>query len=445
MNLEELQELIKTKEGQKLEFKEKPSKNLANEMVAFANADGGRILIGVSDSGEIKGLEKINEKDSQVYDFAHNCDPTVTIQTETIGKALVVEVEEGSELHKAPDGFYLRQGTNSQKLSKQEIIALMHERGEIVFDEKICREFNYPEDFDKDAFNEFLEKADITDNLNPKKLLINLGVAKEKEKEIQFTNAGVLMFAKNPKQFFIQAEIICGAYKSEKKVDLQDREVIEKPIILSIPKAEQFIFRNIKKKIAIEGLSRKEIPEVPEETIREAIVNALMHTDYRGVTESIHINIFPGRIEIQNPGGLVEGMRQEDLGEKSRRRNPNIANILDKTAYAERMGTGVNRMKKAMKEANLPEPEFDTNTHFKITLQREKEKEVVKLTEAELNKRQKKALKTAYEEEKITNSRYREVTGASKSTALRDLKNMVSKNLLEKKGKGKATYYVPKD
>lgn len=182
MDLEELRELIKTKEGHKLEFKEKPSKNLTKEMVAFANADGGRILIGVSDSGEIKELEKINEIDSQIYDFAHNCDPAVTIKTEIVGEVLVVEVKEGSELHKAPDGFYLRQGTNSQKLSKQEIIALMHERGEIVFDEMICKGFNYPEDFDEDSFNEFLEKADITDNLDPEKFLKNLGVAKGEKK-----------------------------------------------------------------------------------------------------------------------------------------------------------------------------------------------------------------------------------------------------------------------
>lgn len=443
MDLEELQELIKTKEGHKLEFKEKPSKNLANEMVAFANADGGRILIGVSDTGEIKGLEKINKKDSQVYDFAYNCEPPVTIKTETVGKVLVVEVKEGNEIHKAPNGFYLRQGPNSQKLSRQEIINLMHERGEIVFDEIICKEFNYPEDFDEDAFNKFLEKADITDNLDIEKFLKNLGVAKEEK--LRFTNAGVLMFAKNPKQFFIQAEIICGVYESENRADLRDRKVIEKPIILSIPEAEQFTLNNTEKKIVIEELTRKRVPEIPKEVLREAIVNAVMHTDYHGAAESIQIDIFPEKIEIRNPGGLIEGMRKEDLGEKSRRRNPNIANILDKTGYAERMGTGVNRMKKAMKESNLPEPKFDTNSHFQVTLQRERRIGPIELSEAGINDRQKKALRVTYKEGRITNSRYREITDASRATAKKDLKDMVSKDLLEMKGEKKGAYYIPKE
>lgn len=253
------------------------------------------------------------------------------------------------------------------------------------------------------------------------------------------------MFAKNPKQFFVQAEIICGAYESEERVDLRDRKVIEKPIIFSIPEAEQFTLNNIGKRIVIEELTRKKVPEVPKEALREAIVNAVMHTDYHGVTESIQIDIFPEKIEIKNPGGLVEGMRQEDLGEKSRRRNPNIANILDKTGYAERMGTGVNRMKRAMKESNLPEPKFDTNSHFQVTLQRKKKEKSIELSEADLNDRQKKALKITYEEGKITNSRYREATGASRYTVVKDLKDMISKDLLEMKGKGKGTYYIPKD
>jgi len=320
--------------------------------------------------------------------------------------------------------------------------ACLEKGGEVIFDEIICNDFNYPGDFDEQSFEKFLEKADITNNLDTEKLLLNLEVAKKKGRETQFTNAGVLMFAKNPKQFFIQAEIICGVYESKERADLRDRKVIEKPIISAIPEAEQFILNNINKKIIIEELTRKRVPEIPIEALREAIVNAVMHTDYHKVTESIQIDIFPEKIEIRNPGGLVKGMRKEDLGKKSKRRNPNIANILDKTAYAERMGTGINKMKKAMKKADLPEPEFDTNSHFQITLQRKKQKKSIELPETELNKRQEKALEYLEEHGKITNREYREINDVPRQTAKRDLSDLVKKEILKQKGKGKGTYYT---
>lgn len=443
MDLEELEALIGTKEGQKLEFKKQPS-GLAKEMVAFANTNDGKILIGVDDDGNIVGLEDINSKKSEVQDFARNCEPPVQIDMETVNDVLIVEVEKSQTIHRAPDGFYSRQGPNSQKLSKEEIIAIMQERGEVTFEKMICNEFTYPDDFDKDAFEKFLERADITDNLDEEQLLVNLGVAKEQD-GYRFTNAGVLMFSENPKRFFIQAEIVCGAYESEEKANLRDREVIEEPMIKSIQRAEQFILGNIGKSISIEGLERKEIPEIPREALREAIVNAVMHRNYHETEESIQIDIFPNRIEVRNPGGLVEGMRAEDLGKKSMRRNPNIANLLDKVGFAERMGTGINRIKKAMDEADLPEPDFETNSHFQVNLQRREEKKLIDLSKAKLNERQKKALEVAFEKGTIDNSKYRKIADVHRQTAKRDLKDMVSKGILEKKGKTRGTHYIPKN
>jgi len=441
MDLKELKTLIDTKEGQKLEFKKQPS-NLAKEMVAFSNSSGGKILVGVDDSGDITGLNNINEKKSKIQDFARNCDPSVQIDMETIDDVIVVKVKENNRAHKAPDGFYLRQGPNSQKLDQKEIAEVMHEKGEIVFDEMICNDFTYPQDFDKKVFEEFLEMADITKNLDDEQLLLNLGVAKKSD-ELEFTNAGVLMFAKNPKKFYIQAEVICGAYESDEKTEINDREVIEAPLLSSIRKAEQFVLENTEKNIVIDGLERKKFPEIPREALREAIVNAAMHRDYHGRKESVQIDVFPKRVVVRNPGGLMKGMRKKDLGTKSMRRNPNLANLLDKVGFAERMGTGINRMEKAMREADLANPTFETNSHFQVSLQRKTQKEVVKFSGANLNGRQKEALKVAYREGSINNSRYREINKVHRQTAKRELRDMVSKGILEKRGKTRGTFYTP--
>lgn len=228
-------------------------------------------------------------------------------------------------------------------------------------------------------------------------------------------------------------------------IKLSDREVIEAPVLPSIHESEKFVLRNIRKSILIEELERKEIPEIPREALREAIVNAVIHRDYHGGEESVQIDVFPDRVVVRNPGGLMKGMRKEDLGKKSMRRNPNLADLLDKVGFAERMGTGINRMKKAMKGADLSEPVFETNSHFQVSLRRKVgEGKYVRFSSSQLNENQKEALVVAYEDGSITNAVYRDITGAKRQTAKMELKDMVSKGFLEMKGKGRGIYYIPK-
>ena len=110
------------------------------------------------------------------------------------------------------------------------------------------------------------------------------------------------------------------------------------------------------------------IPQYPEEAIRESIVNAIMHRDYFEKSGDVLVEIFRTRINVSNPGGLVSWMKQEDFGVTSRPRNILIANLLAKTIYVEKLGTGINRIRKAMSGAKLPKPEFRFNSSFFITL-----------------------------------------------------------------------------
>lgn len=123
--------ILESGEDHKTEFKESISSGLDKEMVAFANSEGGKIYIGITDKGKIKGVEITNRLKSQIYDMARNCDKSsVSIEEMKKEKVLVVTVKEGSKKpYSCSSGYYIRSGSNSQKLSTEELRDFMREEG----------------------------------------------------------------------------------------------------------------------------------------------------------------------------------------------------------------------------------------------------------------------------------------------------------------------------
>src|SRR3989338_1536260 len=149
MNKKQFEFLLSRGEGLKSEFKESfDSKNLAKEIVAFANGDGGRIFIGVDDKCEVKGIQITNRLKSEIQDIARNCDPVININIEAFENILIVNVPEGlNKPYRCSLGFYLRQGSNSQKLLTDEIRAFFTKEGKILFDEIINNDFSFKNGF----------------------------------------------------------------------------------------------------------------------------------------------------------------------------------------------------------------------------------------------------------------------------------------------------------
>ena len=161
MDEEELNFIIKQGEGFKTEFKES-LKNIDKELVAFANAEGGKIFLGVSDSGDIKGLSINNRLKSQIQNMARNCDPQVKIYVEKFENLIIITVEEGEDKpYKCSSGFYLRQGANTQKLSRDEIFQFATKVSKLFFDELPCEVFNFDKDFDNHKFESFLKMVSV--------------------------------------------------------------------------------------------------------------------------------------------------------------------------------------------------------------------------------------------------------------------------------------------
>ena len=129
--------ILKSGEGFKVEFKESPN-HIDRAMAAFANAEGGKIYLGLNDRKEVVGLNITNALRSQIQDIARNCDPPVNISLEAFEEILVVEIKEGTNKpYKCKDGFFMRIGPNSQKMSRNEIIDLIVKEGRVFFDDRL--------------------------------------------------------------------------------------------------------------------------------------------------------------------------------------------------------------------------------------------------------------------------------------------------------------------
>jgi len=365
MNKKDFELILKTGESFFVEFKEGVDKSLAKEIVAFSNSQGGKIFIGITDNRKIKGIKITNKLKSQIFDVARNCEPPIKIKLSLYKNIiLTVEVPEGNKKpYLCSQGFFVRNGPNSQKLSRDEILSFAYTEGRLTFDEQIKKDFIYPDDFDKQKFNDYLKEAKLTDINDDKSLLINLGVAKKVKNKILLNSAGVLFFAKNPAKFFMTSKVVCVEYQMNDKVNILDRKIYDDGILENIKQAINFVKRRIKIEFEIKTARRKEIPQYPEEAYREVIVNAIMHRDYFDKSSDIMIEVYRNKIVVFNPGGLVKWLKPEEFGTISKTRNPIIASLLSRTIFVEKLGTGINRIKGAMKSSNLPDPEFKFYEH----------------------------------------------------------------------------------
>ena len=191
-------------------------------------------------------------------------------------------------------------------------------------------------------------------------ILHNLGVVERQAGQILFNNAGVLMFAKNLDHHFRHTVVTCALYKGTEKVTVLDRKDFNSDLITNVDEAMIFLKQHTRLRYEFDGSPRRiEIPEIPYEALREAVINAVIHRDYFEKGANVMVEIFDDRIEISSPGGLVKGLSEADFGKKSMLRNPGIASLFHRMGYIEKMGTGIKRMQNLMAEAKQDPIRFE--------------------------------------------------------------------------------------
>lgn len=257
------------------------------------------------------------------------------------------------------------------------------------------------------------------------------------------TWAAILIFRKAPQRFLSQAVIHCGRFKEETIV-IDDR-MIHGTLFEQIDETMDFIRKNINVKFVMTGEpEREQIWDYPIEALREAVINAVCHCDYT-IASNVEIRIFDDKLIVWSPGGLPLGITVADLYKphSSALRNKGVAGVFYDIGLIEQWGSGIDKMRRACVKAGIPEPKFEEHQGFRVIFTKDIYTEEY-LRNLGLNERQIKAVKYVREKGKITNKEFREIFGVAERTALRDLSDLLIKNVFEKIGKTgrKAEYFL---
>ena len=460
MKTESLPRLISTSESITVEWK--PSLSQINEIInsisAFSNSEGGKIFVGVSNSGQILGVQiGKNTIENLANQISQHTDPKVhpIITTKKIDDREIIIIE----VKKSPDKLtlafgrpYTRAGKSSMKMGKDEYENLILEkhRDKLQFDSQICRGAKL-KDIDPSKVRWFLERAkeargfDVPIRISIKETLERLELLDNGK----LTNTAILLFGKRPQKFFVQAIIRCGRLKGSEGHDFIDMKVLEGAIPELRENAMRFITEHIKHAVYFDQNQRYDKWEYPLRAIEEAITNALAHRDYFSNSD-IQLAIYDDRIEIWNPGELPKPLKPDDLKKKHRSipRNKLLARQLFLIKHIERWGMGTNRIVEEMKQDNLPEPEFQNlSGGFEVVLtgpgkvfQEKIDKE--KLHKLDINDRQKKALEYIKKNGSINRQEYCKINNIGDTYAKRELGELIQKKIIKRVGKGKNTRYV---
>ena len=357
-----LSDLLALGEGSTVEFKRSLRSDLGREICAFANATGGVILLGVDDEGTVRGVEGHNRLKSQVQSVARSADPPISVELESMGEVLAVRVpSQRGRPYSFGGKFFVRDGASSQQMSRDEIREFFFAEGVIRFDESACRRFSLDDDLDDETWAVFRRRAKIPDHMDPDTALRNLELLAS---DGRMTNAGAWLLAKRIRKFHSSAHLSCALFEGTTKREILDRRDFQSDVYTMVDDAMTWVRSKINVRYIITGsVNREERPELPLDAIREAVVNAVAHRDYRS-TANVQVCLYHDRLEIVSPGGLPAGMTEAELGVKSVPRNPLLFGILHRMDAVEHIGSGIRRIRDLCREWGVPAPVIDVSEHW---------------------------------------------------------------------------------
>ena len=342
LSLTELIEKIMLGEDSTIEFKrEMPHRNsLADEIAAFANTQGGTILIGIDDNKEIVGIElqKLDSIEKTVVEICNDSiEPAVPIFTEKLRlddkNILKIEVQRSLFVHKTSNGYFTRQGSSKKEIPTDQLARLLQSRSQariIAFDEQLVPNTH------KKTLKEALYRRFITEDASEdaiEDLLLKRTLLVEEGREIRASVAGVLMCHDTPDDYLYNSFIQAVYYRSkEKDANYQiDAKDFKGPLDQQIIDA----FKFVQKHNAVSA--RKEIGRIdqPQYSLRavfEAIVNAVVHRDYSKSNSKIRLFMFTDRLELYSPGALANTVTIDKLRYSQATRNELLARLLSEIA-----------------------------------------------------------------------------------------------------------------
>ena len=372
MNKIELLEIVKKGEDSYTEFKEEkvhPDK-LAAEIVAFANTDGGNLIIGVSDDREILGVADMDEEMQRIDNIcANNCEPTIysTIEKVIIDdkKILIVKIPKGPQRpYRTNRGIHYIRTASGKRIASPGELRLIHQASGAIYYDEVPVPNTSIEDIDIGYFDKFLKKSlgsGIKDfGIKTADLLKNMKILTPYERDMVTTTGGLLFFGKHPEYHLPYCKVTVVRFPGNDIGEKFEKKDIEGKLVGQIERTESVLKDYLRAETKIEGFKKEEPRyEIPIESLREVVINAVAHRNYQ-LPSQIRIFIFDNRIEVKSPGKLPNTVTVENikLGFPLHR-NPLIVSFLAKEHRMTEIGTGVPRMIRLLKEHTGREPEFE--------------------------------------------------------------------------------------
>ena len=419
-------EAIGMRETRILEFKETITNTFLKTVSAFSNYDGGTVLFGIDDDGNIKGLPDVKQACLDIENKINDSitpQPDYTLEIKNNDQTIKLTVKSGLQkpyLYKSK--AYKRNDTATIEVDTLEFSRLVLDGKNIRFEELPCKD----QELSFEILHRKLKETVRIENFD-KDTLKTLNLYNDGN---GFNNAAGLLADKN---HFPGIDIV----KFGENISIiQKRSTFENVSVLEVYEKAIEVFKDYYQYEVIQGADRKKMEKIPEAAFREAIANALIHRVW-DVDSQIRVSMFDDRIEIVSPGGLPSGITEEEYlaGKLSVLRNRNLANVFYRLGFVEIFGTGITRIKQLYAEG-LIKPDFEVSENaIKIVLPIfEKNAD---LTEDEIviyKLLSKTMLKPISEVAPYV------PFGKSKTTKL--LKEMCQKGVITVEGKGKGTKYI---
>lgn len=382
MNETELLTRLQAGEDSTLEFKTEAvhADSLAGELVAFANAYGGTVLIGVEDDGRVVGVTQPDLGDWVINVCRNNVAPPLNPRLRwhlIAGKRVLgIEVNQGIEPYRTSRGiYYLRAGATKQIAATAELRRLFQARGLVQYDESPVFGSTM-DDIDLGRFAEYYRRVYGAElERRPESVRLTLrknGVLVPGEGDLVSSVAGILVFGTTPQQFLRMSGIIAVRYAGE--TPDSDRQINRQELNAALPalidQAVDFVRLHMLAPGNKSETRRIEHPQYPLIAVREAVVNAVAHRDYSLAGARVRLLMFDDRLEIHSPGRLPNTQTVEDLGMRPPfARNQLIVGFLQRLGYIEFLGEGILIMRREMRQHNGTEPIFvESGEEFAVTL-----------------------------------------------------------------------------
>ncbi|TGV03625.1 ATP-binding protein [Flavivirga rizhaonensis] len=434
-------------EKQNIEWKESWRNEYFEWISAFANAEGGKLFIGINDKGEVVGVDDYEKLlvnlPNQIRDLLG-----VICEVNHHSKDDLNYIEIVINAYSVPISYkgkyYIRSGSTTQTLNGATLNDFLLKKAGVNWDEVIEPKASI-KDIDLNAVEVFKKSATSSNRLffsksdtDTEAILKNLRLI---DNDGNYKRAAILLFGKDPLAFCTPAFIKIGKF-GDTGSELLNQDEVEGNAFEQADKVLEVLDKKyFTKSISYEGNQRIETPEYPYAAIREILLNAIAHRVYE--TSAITVRIFEDRLEIWNIGELPEQLSTEDLKttHNSYPRNPLIAQVFYKGGLIESWGRGTIKIIEECKRHGLSEPHIEEKGGgVSVTIFKDIYNDKY-LSKLDLNERQKNAIQYIKENGFITSGLYQDKLDVPKSTTRRDIDELLELKIIKSEGIGKATKY----